>query len=112
MSVTVTDQSNNQTTKTAVVTVRDTISPELTLSDITVYLKSNGTVSITPSDLVTSASDNCIVADTVYMSKHLSICSDIGNNTVMCNVTDQSKNQITKTAVVTGTRYDISRTLL
>ncbi|MFK7969724.1 MAG: HYR domain-containing protein [Bacteroidia bacterium] len=101
----VTDPSGNTDTCNTTVTVIDDIDPTCTTQDITVYLSdmANGSVSITPADIVTGSADNCSVVDTTLDQSTFS-CSGAycgAAYTVTATVTDQSGNTGTCTATVT-----------
>ncbi|MGB1307948.1 MAG: beta strand repeat-containing protein, partial [Oceanihabitans sp.] len=100
VTLSVSDQSNNTGTETAIVTVEDNISPTAITQNITVQLDANGNASITPNMVDNSSSDNCSIAS---RSLDISIftCNDIGNNTVILTVTDPSNNSDSETAIIT-----------
>ncbi len=118
VEIKLTDNSGNTTINTVTVTVEDTIKPVLEVKNITVQLDSSGNASITTSDLVTSTSDNCSVADTTISivtgekSAAISVptpvsdtlffsCSDTGENKVEIKLTDNSGNTTVNTVTVT-----------
>ncbi len=118
VEIKLTDKSGNTTINTVTVTVEDTIKPVLDVKNITVQLDSSGNASITASDLVTSTSDNCSVADTTISivtgekSAAISVptpvsdtlffsCSDTGENKVEIKLTDKSGNTTINTVTVT-----------
>jgi len=98
--LTVTDQSNNVDTETAIVTVKDQVKPTVITQDITIYLDASGNASITTTDIDNGSRDNCSISS---MSLDISSfdCNDLGDNTVILTVTDQSNNVDTETAIVT-----------
>ncbi len=100
IAVSLFDASNNVVVDTAVVTVEDTIKPVLEVKNITIQLNSSGNASITTSDLVTGASDNCSVADAT-ISKSTFDCSNVGVNIVALTLYDFSGNTSFYTSVVT-----------
>ncbi len=118
VEIKLTDNSGNTTINTVTVTVEDTIKPVLEVKNITVQLDSSGNASVTASDLVTSTSDNCSVADTTISivtgekSAAISVpapvsdtlffsCSDTGENKVEIKLTDNSGNTTINTVTVT-----------
>ncbi len=118
VEIKLTDKSGNTTINTVTVTVEDTIKPVLEVKNITVQLDSSGNASVTASDLVTSTSDNCSVADTTISivtgekSAAISVptpvsdtlffsCSDTGENKVEIKLTDNSGNTTINTVTVT-----------
>ncbi|MGM0497354.1 MAG: T9SS type A sorting domain-containing protein, partial [Bacteroidota bacterium] len=72
----------------------------LSTTDITVSLDDNGQASITPSEIITSVSDNCSIADTVITQTEFTN-DDIGEVTVNVTVEDGSGNTAAKSAIVT-----------
>ncbi len=106
-------------TGTWTIIVGDTIAPELSVKNFTVYLDNSGAASITAASLVTSASDNCSIADTtltkITSEKSALIrggalppvaslnfsCSDAGDNSVEVKLTDGSANIALDTVTVT-----------
>jgi transcriptional regulator len=93
------DASGNETSKTAVVTVKDEIAPTVITKDITIYLDANGAASITTASVDDNSYDNC--AFTLSLDKTSFDCSEMGNNTVTLTAKDASGNTTSKTAVVT-----------
>ncbi|MFC2110852.1 HYR domain-containing protein [Bacteroidota bacterium] len=59
VTLTATDASNNTSSLTATVTVVDTINPNAISKNITVYLNSNGQVSVSGNDIDNGTNDNC-----------------------------------------------------
>ncbi len=109
VTITLTDNSGNQTTDTISVTVYDIIKPDLTSRNDTLYLDENGNATLYKNDVVVSASDNCSVKDTV-LSKTNFDCSSLGANTVTITLTDNSGNQTQEN--VTVTVYDTVKPIL
>uniref|UniRef100_UPI0025CB92C3 T9SS type A sorting domain-containing protein n=1 Tax=Methanohalobium sp. TaxID=2837493 RepID=UPI0025CB92C3 len=100
VEITVSDASGNYNTRIATVTVREDISPQLTVKNTTVTLGSNGEASITPSDLIENLSDNCSISDTLISQSNFND-DDVGDNPVDITVIDVNNNSAKKTAVVT-----------
>ncbi len=78
----------------------DATPPSLDVQNITLQLDEDNSAVITAADLVTSASDNCSLADTT-LSQSIFSESDIGDVNVDVTVSDVSGNTTTQTAVVT-----------
>ncbi len=97
---TYTDSLGFQTTQTQNVVINDNEAPTLAVQDFTAYLNDTGSVNITAADLVTSASDNCSIADTA-LSQNVFTCSDLGIDTVIVTLTDGFGNQTVDTSLVT-----------
>jgi hypothetical protein len=102
VTLTVTDASGNSYSKTATVTVQDNIKPTTLCKAISVYLGTNGTVTIAPQDVDNGTSDNC--SFTLALSKTMFTTSDFGNNTVTLTATDPSGNYSSCQATVTVLR--------
>ena len=100
ITLTVTDASSNSSTGIATVTVLDTVSPTVTVQNITVYLDGIGNASISTSDIDNGSSDNCGVAN-LSLNQYNFTCNDIGINTVILTVADASSNSSTGIASVT-----------
>ena len=98
--LTVTDQSGNQNTANAIVTVEDNVNPVAITQNITVELDTNGNASTTADAIDNNSTDNCSITN-----KSLDVssftCADLGVNTVLLTVTDQSGNQHAANAIVT-----------
>ncbi|RBW55199.1 hypothetical protein DS884_16345 [Tenacibaculum sp. E3R01] len=89
-------------TATAIVTVEDTMAPIITTQDITIDLGTNGTASITVSDIDNGSTDNCSIATrTLDITNFTS--SDLGANTVSLTMVDGQGNTSVATATVTIT---------
>lgn len=78
----------------------DAVKPNVALKDITRYVNSNGTVSITLTDLDNGISDNCGIQKT-DISKTSFSCQDLGVNQVSVTVTDLKGNSQTANCNVT-----------
>jgi len=100
VTLTVTDSSGNQDSKTAIITVVDTTIPVINTKDITINLDINGTASITAADINNGSFDNCEI-DTYELDTLSFDCTNVGENTVNLTVTDIHGNQTSKTAIVT-----------
>ncbi len=99
--LTVTDDEGNSSTCTATVTVLDTISPLCATQDITVSI-SGSFITILPSQVDNGSSDVCGPV-TLDVDPDTFDCDDLGENTVVLTVTDESGNTSTCTATVTVT---------
>ena len=100
VNLTVTDQSGNSSSASAIVTVEDTINPTAITQNITVQLDASGNASITTSQIDNGSSDNCSVT-TLSLDTTDFTCADLGANTVNLTVTDQSGNTSSASATVT-----------
>ena len=100
VTLTVTDQSTNSNSATAIITVEDSVNPTVVTQNITVQLDASGNASITPSQIENGSTDNCSISSSSLDITSFT-CSDVGNNTVTLSVTDQSNNTGATTAIVT-----------
>jgi streptogramin lyase len=100
VTLTVTDESGNTDACTAKVTVQDNEDPVANCQNITVQLDANGEVSILPSEIDNSSSDNttCVTLDITPNSFD---CSQLGTNLVTLTITDGSGNTDDCMATVT-----------
>ncbi|MGD1846064.1 MAG: HYR domain-containing protein, partial [Salibacteraceae bacterium] len=98
--LTVTDSSGNSSTDSAIVTVLDTLAPMVNAQNITVYLDSNGQVSITTAMVDSNSLDNCGILSLSLDSTQFD-CGEVGANTVTLTVTDVNGNSDSTTATVT-----------
>lgn len=88
--LTVTDVNGNSATNTAVVEVRDTITPVAKSRDRTVYLDANGSVTVAASSINNGSTDNC--GFTPSLSQSVFTCADEGLNQEYLIITDADGN--------------------
>uniref|UniRef100_UPI0026243364 glycine-rich protein n=1 Tax=uncultured Pontibacter sp. TaxID=453356 RepID=UPI0026243364 len=100
VTLTVTDNNDNVSTATAIVTVTDPIAPNAVTKNITVVLNANGTATITADEVNDGSTDACGIKS-IALDKTAFDCSNIGPNTVTLTVTDNNDNVSTATATVT-----------
>ncbi|WP_304199868.1 HYR domain-containing protein [Flavobacterium alvei] len=100
VTLTVKDASNNTSTCTATVTIRDLIAPTAICKPATIYLSSTGIATLTTADVNNGSSDNC-GSVTLSLSKTSFDCSNLGVNTATLTVTDTAGNSSTCNATVT-----------
>lgn len=98
VTLTVEDATGNSATKTATITVLDTIKPVISASDLTASLNVDGLAYISTDDF--EAVDNCGVAGKT-VSKSEFNCEDKGENEVTLTAYDASGNTTTQTITVT-----------
>ncbi|MEM9325817.1 MAG: hypothetical protein AAGA85_09180, partial [Bacteroidota bacterium] len=92
VTLTVTDQSGNQNSNSATVTVLDTFPPTLTLVEsFDLILNDQGQASLSANELIDEVSDNCAVSST-SISKSQFDCTDLGPQSVTVTATDTSGN--------------------
>jgi Leucine-rich repeat (LRR) protein len=101
IDVILSDESGNETTEQVTITVVDNINPTLNVQNYTLELDATGNATLKASDLVTSATDNCTIADTT-LSKTAFDCSNIGTPvTIDVTLSDASGNDVTKQTTIT-----------
>ena len=106
---TVQDQSGNANSANIIVTVFDTVRPIATISNQNIYLNSNGTASITASQVNNNSTDNCGVA-TVAINKSTFSCADLGSSNIIFTATDINGNN--RTANVNVNVFDSIRPIV
>ena len=99
VNLTATDLGGNTSSKTATVTVIDTIPLIISAKNIVVELDASGSATISPSMIDDGTSDNC--AFTLSLDKEIFNCNDIGDNTVSLIATDYNGDTFTATSTVT-----------
>ncbi len=100
VSLTITDNSGNQRSASANVTVIDNMAPVVVTQTQTIYLDQNGQASITAQDINNGSSDNCGIAS-LSADVTLFDCADLGQNLVTLSVTDNEGNVGTGSTFVT-----------
>lgn len=95
ISLIVTDPSGNSASAPAIITVLDTLSPVLSLQDITIFLDQNGTASISQGDIDVGSSDNCSL-DPLMLSQSVFSCADTGTIVIQVTGNDPSGNTSTE----------------
>jgi hypothetical protein len=106
VTLTATDVNNNTRSATAIVTIFDTISPNIITQNINAFLSSSGTVSITASQLNNGTNDACGIATTSISPSSFN-CTNVGARNVVFTATDVNGNS--RTANVTVTVIDSVR---
>jgi gliding motility-associated-like protein len=103
VTLTISDESDNVSTCTAIVTVEDNEPPVAGCQDITVQLDDfTGTITITPDQVENGSVDNCSpVVTPVSVTPDFFECGLIGPNIVELTVEDDFGNSSTCTATVT-----------
>ena len=100
--MTITDNSGNITTCTAIITVIDEVAPECVLRDITVSFDGHPVV-ITGADLDNGSFDPCGQIVDFQVTPNTFDCDEVGENLVVVIVTDNNGNTTSCTALVTIT---------
>jgi hypothetical protein len=101
VTLTVEDESGNQNTATATVTVEDTTAPTAVANDITVSLDASGNATVDPNVLDNGSSDVCSSNLNFSLSQSTFSCSDVGANSLTFTVSDDSGNSSTATITIT-----------
>ena len=96
-----TDVNTNTKTCSFTVTVNDVTPPTIVCKPYTANLSTAGNVSIVPSDVYQSGSDNCGVVSLQSVAASTFTCSNIGPNLVTLTANDGNGNTSTCTATVT-----------
>jgi hypothetical protein len=102
VTLTVKDAKGNTATGTAIVTVLDNVPPTVITKNITVALNATGTATITASQVNNGSTDATGIAS-MTLNKTTFNCANLGTNTVILTVTDNSGNSASANAVVTIT---------
>ncbi len=100
VTLTVTDGSGNTSECTATVTVVDEIAPTCVAGTANVTLFAATEISIPASFVDAGSFDTCGEIDTIFITPDLFGCDDIGSNTVILTVVDNSGNSSTCEATV------------
>ncbi|GFD76872.1 hypothetical protein KUL113_62920 [Tenacibaculum sp. KUL113] len=103
VTLTVEDTAGNTNTATATVIVQDNIAPVVATKNVTINLDANNQATITASDVLDTAIDNCTSSTnlTTVLSKTTFDCSNLGTNTINVQVRDAIGNTTNESAVVT-----------
>ena len=100
VEITIEDNSGNEVTGFAYVTILDNMAPSFEVSDIEVTLNSDNEAEISEDDFDIEVSDNC-EEYTLEISKTEFTSNDIGANTVKITATDNSDNSFSADVTVT-----------
>jgi len=100
VTIIVTDNNGNTASCSATISVVDNLAPVADCKNRTVNLNQYGSASITASNIEDDSYDNCGI-DHISASPTSFNCSNIGANTVVLSVTDDSGNTGTCYAIVT-----------
>ncbi len=94
------DANGNTSSSIVSVTVSDTAKPIVVTQNISVYLDSNGQITISPSDINNGSTDNCGIAS-MALNDSTFDCSNLGPNSITLTVTDVNSNVSFSSATVT-----------
>ncbi|WP_321288833.1 Ig-like domain-containing protein [uncultured Sunxiuqinia sp.] len=100
VSITVTDLAGNSATCNSIVTIADTIPPQIACQDIELFLAASNVLSINESMIVLASSDECGIAS-IELSQTDFNCLNAGQNSVTVTATDVNGNVSTCIAQVT-----------
>ncbi len=96
VTITVTDNNDNVTTKTVAVTVEDKIAPSLTVQDVRLVLNDEGSATLTEALAVVSKADNC-AAPVISFSQSVFSCENtVEPVAITVTATDASGNTTDK----------------
>ncbi|MDB9709117.1 gliding motility-associated C-terminal domain-containing protein [Salibacteraceae bacterium] len=96
----VTDVSGNMSQNIAIVTVLETSAPVALAQNVTIYLDSNGSASVSPLVADSGSYDNCGI-ETYSLSDTTFTCNDVGENIVTFTVSDYSMNTSSVQIIIT-----------
>lgn len=101
VELTVTDAYNNMASCEATVMVLDTIPPEASCQDVTIYTDGNGLATINAVDLNAGSLDICTELGAFRVSKDRFTCGDLGENMVWLFMEDTFGNLDSCTSIIT-----------
>ncbi|MCB9231222.1 MAG: T9SS type A sorting domain-containing protein [Bacteroidia bacterium] len=99
-TLTVPDANGNSSTCTTIITVTDSTAPLAVCQNITVYLNSLGSATVTANDIDGGSTDNCSVG-TLSMTGGSYTCTEVGANTEVLTVPDGNGNSSSCTSIIT-----------
>ena len=99
VTLTVTDESAESATATAIVTVVDDAAPTVITNDFEIILDASDQAIVTVADVDDGTSDNCTFTLSLNVTSFTK--TELGDNTVTLTATDASGNMSSATAVVT-----------
>ncbi|MFN3178131.1 MAG: HYR domain-containing protein [Phaeodactylibacter xiamenensis] len=100
VTLTAEDTNGNTATCTAIVTVADTVVPEVLCQAVTVQLNANGQGTLSVADVDGGSSDACGL-DTLYIGQTAFDCADVGEHTITLTAVDLNGNMNSCTATIT-----------
>jgi hypothetical protein len=100
VTLTVTDVNGNTSTCTSTVTVADTVAPNVTTQNITLYLDALGNATLTAAAVNNGSTDACGIGS-ISVSPNNFTCANVGTNIVTLTATDVNGNTSNATATVT-----------
>ncbi|MEL7120964.1 MAG: hypothetical protein AAFO07_16040, partial [Bacteroidota bacterium] len=100
ITLTVTDNNENEDTCPATITVEDKVAPQAICNDLTIQLDANGNGSISTEEVNQNSNDACGIAN-IMLDKTDFNCSDVGVQSVTLTITDNNENEDTCPATIT-----------
>ncbi|TVR83874.1 MAG: HYR domain-containing protein [Saprospirales bacterium] len=100
LTLVVSDAAGQSETCSAEVSIFDTLPPVAICNNLTIYLDEEGQVELQVLDIDGGSFDNCELSDASISSSHFD-CSDIGLQSVVLTLADESGNSSHCTAMVT-----------
>ncbi|MEP0369274.1 MAG: LamG-like jellyroll fold domain-containing protein [Cyclobacteriaceae bacterium] len=101
VTLTVTDESGNQSTADATVTVEDRLVPSIFFQNLVVELDDTGHATVDPSSVNTSSFDHCGGELLFELSQTEFDCTHLGTNEITFTATDQSGNAAWRSVSIT-----------
>ncbi|HKK76562.1 MAG TPA: HYR domain-containing protein [Saprospiraceae bacterium] len=97
----VTDGQNNLDSCVAIITVIDTIPPEPSCENVTIYTGENGLAVLSVNAIDAGSMDICTSVEKRYLSEDRFTCGELGENTVQLYLEDQFGNLDSCSATIT-----------
>lgn len=98
---TVTDNNGNSSSCETTITIMDLVAPICNAQDITINVETDGETVITADQINNGSTDPCGGIASLELDNDTFTCDDLGENTVVLTVTDNSGNTSTCEATVT-----------
>ena len=97
-----TDENDNRAATAAIITIVDTIKPELTTQVATIYVDASGNATLDPNDLVDEASDNIDVCGLTYSASRVDFdCDDLNFDATISDPVSADAQDVNNWSTVT-----------